>query len=955
MLNSNAPTNAPISYSGLNVGSSQMDMPVPIFWGTRRLSTNAIWFGDFTKKPANAKGKGGGAKSQQSYNYYANVILGLCEGVVDSIQNVWAQGSTTTTTTLSALGLIFFSGTISQTPWSLVATKHPTQARAYSQLAYLGAPGLALGASATIPDNGFECVRTALFGSAPYSGYTPSSPGWINPATYAQATGYDCLPSDCIVDLLTSTQYGFNFTSGDIASVSLYAAYCQAQGILFSPLLNRQEKVTSILDRWAQLSNSWIYWDGTALRFLPLGDVAITANGATYTPATDVAYNLTLADFIAETGSDSGPVTVTRKDPADCQNRTCLSITDRTLGYIDNPFEWKDDFLASRYGLRDTSSIQGDEICNPAVAKVMVQLLGKRNAYIRNEYAFKTSFRYIRCLPGTVVTLTEPNIGLNAVRVRIKTISEDENGHLNFTAEEFPGTVGVYSGPSVNSYAVGSSPTPTASFLPWTSAPSNYAQYVGAALTMTSGTYAGQTSVVLSSTTSGLTLATALAGAPSTGDTFTVAPFQVATTPNQYAAPGNVNTPAIVEPSSAFTGGVAKLIVAASGGANWGGCQVLVSFDGTDYSLIGEITAPARQGVLTANLATYGGANPDNVHTLAVDCSQSLGAPTTVSNADAQANRTLSLIAAQPTLTGGAYVVPTNGELLSFGAVSATGTYTANLTYLERGQFGSAVGAHSTGDQFTLLNVAGSDGTSISYALPAQYIGVPIYIKLCSFNVFGNSLQDPSTVLEYKYTPTGAGYGGGTAGVPVTPTGLSAAAANPGQAALSWNANAATDNVTAYLLYRGTTSTFGSASLIWTGQTLGYTDTPGAGTFYYFLVAKNAAGSSTNTAGVSVSVTSSAAGVAVIVATAASSPYAGPSWSAETIYLRLTNISGGALEIDLASSPASGQVLWIMDVGGTAGTNAWTIKQGATVVDTINVNGGYSHLLYDGSAWGKMP
>ncbi len=102
---------APIRYSGLNVGTSQFDLPVPIFWGTRRLTTNAIWFNDFTKHPAGGKGKGGGAKAQQAYDYKAAVILGLCEGPMNEITLIWAGGSTTTTTTLSALNMIFAAGT----------------------------------------------------------------------------------------------------------------------------------------------------------------------------------------------------------------------------------------------------------------------------------------------------------------------------------------------------------------------------------------------------------------------------------------------------------------------------------------------------------------------------------------------------------------------------------------------------------------------------------------------------------------------------------------------------------------------------------------------------------------------------------------------------------------------------------------------------------------------------
>ena len=877
--NSSGPTNAPIRYSGLNVGSSQWNAPVPIFWGMRRLSPNAIGYENFKSHSQSAKGKGGGGKGGKTETYSASVLLGLCEGVVDEIGNIWSNGSTTTTTTLSALNMTFFAGTLSQAPWSYMTSNYPAHARAYSQLAYLGAPNLALGSSASIPDIGFECKRAAGFA------YTHSSNGWINPSSHAVSPGLDCLMSDIITDLLTNVQYGLDFTSADIGSIAQYAAYQRAQGLFFSPLLNSQEKATQILDRWALISNAWIYWSGTQLQFVPLGDSVVTGNGVTYTPVDDVAYDLGPGDFLAPGGKDQGPVKVTIVDPADAHNRTALNITDRTLGYINNPFEWKDDGLVAEYGLRDDSSTQADEICDPEVAKVVVQLLGKRAAYIRNEYAFKTSYRFILCLPGTILTLTEPTQGLDHVRVRVKTVAEDDKDQLAFVCEEFPGNVGTYYPPAAS------------------------------------------------------------------------AAVNVPTTPIINVPPGDVNTPAVIEPDSTFTGGVAKIIIAASGGADWGGCTVNISFNGSDYSQIGTITNHAKQGLLTANLASYGGANPDTGHTLSVDCAESLTTPTPVTNADATALRTLSLVAAQPVLTGGAYVIPTNGELLAFGAVSATGTYSADLTYLERGAYGTTPSSHSIGDQFTQIDVTGTDGTSVAFAIPPQYIGQTVYLKLASFNVFDQALQDLSTVAEYQYTPTGGGYGAGSAGVPLQPTGLGLVG-TPGSnaVALAWNANPATDNVTRYTLWRaaGTGASFGSASAVWSGQALAFTDASGlaAATGYtYFLTADNAVGTSPNTAGVNATTAIASSGTTSVVSVG-SSPYSLGAPTALNWYVDIDNTSGAPLDVELPTgTPSVGQRIVVTDYGANAGTNSFTIKDASTPVDTIVVNSGWSSVRWNGVAW----
>ncbi len=792
---------APVIYSGLNVSSSQFDLPIPIFWGQRRLATNAIWYNNFQRHNQGGKGKGGDGKGEQVYDYTASTIVALCEGQIDSIARAWAQGSTTTTTTLSGLGQVFFNGSATQTPWSYVVSQFPSQAQSYARTAYLGCEKMDLGSAASIPDNQYECIRANGFS------YTPSSPGWINPNTHGQVSAIDCLPSDIIFDLLTNLQYGMGFQSADIDSGSFaqYASYCRALGILFSPLLNSQEKATETIDRWAQLSNSWIFWDGNAVRFVPLGDGALSANGATYTPDTDVIYNLDVGDFLGDT-----PVTVDRKDPADCYNRARLDICDRTIGYVTNPFEYKDQTLVDEFGLRDNSSVQADEICNPLVAQIVVQLIGKRSAYLRNTYKFKTSYRFLLLLPGDIVTLTEPNIGLSRLPVRITSISENDNDStLDIEAEEFPGNIGTYYGANAG-----------------------------------------------------------LAGAP--------------TVPDFFEIPPNINTPCVFEPNSAYTGGKAVIVIMASGDPSqgWGGCQVNISFDGTDYSYIGQIGVAAVQGTLTSGLPAFGGSNPDTTDTLAVDCTECGRAPPLVTSGDAAASRSLCMIAAQPSLVGGIAVLPNTGEVLSVGNNAATGTFTANLTELYRGLYGTVAGAHATGEQFTFINALGGalagkggvglgspgglfNNTTLQYALPAQYIGQTIYLKFCSMNRFGNSVQDLSVVQEYQYTPSGMGFGGGTGGVPTIPTGVAASTPAAQQVALSWTANPATDNVTAYELYRanGTGASFGSASLVQVVGGLGWTDTTvAANTGYtYFLKAQNAVGLSAATAGVSVTTSSTSA------------------------------------------------------------------------------------------------
>jgi len=168
---------------------------------------------------------------------------------------------------------------------------------------------------------------------------------------------------------------------------------------------------------------------------------------------------------------------------------------------------------------------------------------------------------------------------------------------------------------------------------------------------------------------------------------------------------------------------------------NWGGAFVWISTDGNTYGQIGTVSAPSRQG--TAAFAAPPGGNPDITNTLSVSLIASGGQLANGTNADAQNGVTLCLV---------------DNELLAYATATLTGTNTYNLTYLYRGLYGTAAAAHSTGAPFTRF-----DSAIFQYPLPAAFIGVPLFLKFQSFNIFGQSVEDLSECTVYPYTPSGAG------------------------------------------------------------------------------------------------------------------------------------------------------------------------------------------------------
>jgi hypothetical protein len=205
-----------------------------------------------------------------------------------------------------------------------------------------------------------------------------------------------------------------------------------------------------------------------------------------------------------------------------------------------------------------------------------------------------------------------------------------------------------------------------------------------------------------------------------------------------FADPGDTNAPIVFEPPAALTGGAVEVWLIASGGADWGGCQVWISTDGSHYALAGTIYRGARQGVLSASLPAAG--DPDMTGTLAVDLTQSRGQLLSGTQADADSFVTLCYC---------------GGELVAYETATLTAAYKYDLTYLRRGAYGTAIGAHAAGTRFARFGP--NDPSLFRYSYPTSFVGQSVFIKLPGFNIFGQALQDIAAVSAYSYTLAGTG------------------------------------------------------------------------------------------------------------------------------------------------------------------------------------------------------
>ncbi|MFO1122506.1 MAG: glycoside hydrolase/phage tail family protein [Hyphomicrobiales bacterium] len=151
--------------SDLRVMSSSEGADMPRLWGRMRVSGQVIWATQFEEvkststEKASAKGGGSGTRVTE-YLYYANFAVALCEGEIDRIGRVWADGKSFD---LSELTYRVHPGSETQEPDSLIVAKEGADnAPAYRGTAYVVFERMPLADFGNrLPQLSFEVIRGA--------------------------------------------------------------------------------------------------------------------------------------------------------------------------------------------------------------------------------------------------------------------------------------------------------------------------------------------------------------------------------------------------------------------------------------------------------------------------------------------------------------------------------------------------------------------------------------------------------------------------------------------------------------------------------------------------------------------------------------------------------------------------------------------------------------------------
>lgn len=190
--------------------------------------------------------------------------------------------------------------------------------------------------------------------------------------------------------------------------------------------------------------------------------------------------------------------------------------------------------------------------------------------------------------------------------------------------------------------------------------------------------------------------------------------------------PGNVNAPAIFEPPLELTDGKNQIWVAASGGINWGGCNVWASIDNTTYEMIGTIYGSARYGTLVSTID----ADDTSMQVQLNTSSQIFGGTLE----DAEVDATLCKV-------GDEYINYIDATL------DGSGRYT--LSGMLRGSFDDA-SSHNAGESFVRI-----DRAIFEYDFNSNLVGKEIYLKFTSFNGLEQKEETLDEVTAYSYTING--------------------------------------------------------------------------------------------------------------------------------------------------------------------------------------------------------
>lgn len=380
--------------------------PVPIVFGTARLSGNMIDFVDFQahehQHHTGGKGGGGGV-TQITYTYTVAATLALCEGPITGLNKVFKDKEIVDPARMTEQNyMVLRKGTYGQAPWEYMEGKHPERALTYSGLACLH--GIwDLGDTGQFPALSFEV-----------SGLLAGRNG-------------DAAPFDVIRTILTDGNWGCGWTEDMIGDSRAYVDYCEAYGLGVSVCLTDQTAVDKVLDGIMKATNSTMRWSKGKLYFVPLEH---RAKGK-YRPDLRAQYHIDESDVV-----EGSAIIVMRKPLERKYNQRVVEFSNRDNFYEKEAVYAEDLTDIHVNGLKPANVLSLPYITGKEQAQYIAQQTLLRDQYIRNQYKFKLGVKHSLLEPGDIVYISSKELMIDRVPVMILSKVEDNNAEYDIVAED---------------------------------------------------------------------------------------------------------------------------------------------------------------------------------------------------------------------------------------------------------------------------------------------------------------------------------------------------------------------------------------------------------------------------------------------------------------------------------------------------------------------------------------
>ena len=717
--------------SSFQVNQSVYGAPLKLIFGTAMISAVLGDYMDFTSiahtTTTSSGGKGGGEVTQSNteYTYTVAPVIVLGEGQLSGVGTIWRD---TKATNAASLGLTFFNGTKGQSPWGYMLSKHPDHALTYSGTSYL-AGVLDLGGSASMPNMNFE-----VYGMCQSQGADAPQPTRSKMYQFAYTKEIE----------IHNYDYGLYITEYVWDSVSATGSW-QTIDSKYYEIEHSKDQYGEDKPNDYTITFNFDDRDGDGERVDPTfvrvyytattASVDFTAKDANprdilYTLLTSTVYG---AYFPSELISDLYQYATYCEQnsilisPVYDTSTACTDIINELMECTNSEFvfsQGKVKIIPYWDGLEPLYNITDGDIIDQGEDSIDISRTAQADTY--NIVPLEHIDRANEYNTNVVYATDEGDIELHGVRqASTYTHHEIMNQSLAQAIAQVILQKQLY---NRNTYKI----RVGQEFI--------LLEPMDAVTLESQLANLGITSVRVveikenaDDFTLEITFEDNLSGTTSapkyeTQDT-TRAKSELG------VEPGNANQPTIfeapltlVESATGF-----ELWLYSSGGIYWGGCNVWVSYDQEHYKLLGQISGKARQGTLRNTLPAT--SDPDETSRPIIDLNKSSGELVSGTLRDANYYSTLCYL---------------DGEFISYETATLIEPYTYELSYLRRGAYNSQISQHPKGSDFVRC-----DDTVFKYPFTQDDIGRTVYIKLCSFNIYGQQTQELSDVPAYQYTIKG--------------------------------------------------------------------------------------------------------------------------------------------------------------------------------------------------------